>query len=303
MAEANSGKTDKKKFNWRGTMSLLAAASFVVMTVTGIVLYAAPQGRVARWEDWRVAGLDKEQWGAVHTTSSLLFMVAACVHLYFNWRVFLHYIRVARQFNLKREMIATLLITAVVVAGTVWEVPPFSNIMAANTRIKAYWEARSARAPYPHAEASTLVEFAQQTRTDLEQLKTRLTEMGVDVDEATTTIGSAAEELGLSPGELFERLGMSGGGGRGGGGGGRGGGGRGTGGGGGFGRQTLAEVCRASGVDAQQAIAMLKAEGVQAGADETLRDIADRAGVRPPDIAEMIRATADAGGSLAAPPE
>jgi hypothetical protein len=292
MAEVNSGKTDKKKFNWRGTTSLLAASSFVVMAVTGIVLYASPQGRVAHWADWRVAGLDKEQWGAVHTTSSLLFMVAACVHLYFNWRVFLHYIRVARQFNLKREMIATLLITAVVVAGTVWEVPPFSSIMAANTRIKAYWEARSARAPYPHAEASTLAEFAQQTGTDLGQLKTRLAEMGVDANEPATTIGSAAKELGLSPGELFERLGMSGGGGRGGGGGG-----------GGLGRQTLAEVCRTSGVDVQQVIAMLKAKGVEASAGDTLRDIADRAGVRPPDIAEMIRATADAGGSLAVPPE
>lgn len=294
MAET-SNKTDKKKFNWRGTMSLLAAASFVVMAVTGIVLYVSPQGRVAHWADWRVAGLDKEQWGALHTTSSLLFMVAACVHLYFNWRVFLHYIRVARQFNLKREMAATLLITAVVIAGTVWEVPPFSSIMAANTRIKAYWEARSAQAPYPHAEAATLEEFAQQTGTNLEQLKTRLAEMGVDVNEPTATIGSAAKELGLSPGELFERLGMSAGGGYGGS--------RGGGGGGGFGRQTLAEACRTLGVDVPQVIAVLKAEGVEASANETLRDIAERAGVRPPDIVEMIRATADAGGPPAAPPE
>jgi hypothetical protein len=298
MAEANSGKSDKKKFNWRGTMSLLAASSFVVMTVTGIVLYVSPQGRVAHWADWRVAGLDKEQWGALHTTSSLLFMVAACVHLYFNWRVFLHYIRVARQFNLKREMAATLLITAVVIAGTVWEVPPFGSIMAANTRIKAYWDARSAQAPYPHAEAATLEEFARQTGTNLEQLKTRLAEMGVDANDPATTIGSAARQLDLSPGELFERLGAAG---RGAGAGRRGGGG--GGGGSGFGRQTLEQVCRASGVDVQQAIAMLKAEGVQAGAGETLRDIADRAGVRPPDILDMIRATSNAGGSSAAPLE
>jgi len=293
MAET-SNKTDKKEFNWRGTMSLLAAASFVVMTVTGIVLYASPQGRVAHWVDWRVAGLDKEQWGAVHTTSSLLFVIAACVHLYFNWRVFLHYIRVAQRFNLKKEMAVTLLITAVVIAGTLWEAPPFGSIIAGGDRIKAYWDARSAQAPYPHAEASTLAEFAQQTGANLEQLKTRLVEMGADVNDTSATISSVAKELGLSPGELFKQLGASGGRGMG-----RGGAGGGT----GFGRQTLAQVCQTAGVDVQRAIAMLADEGVQADGSDTLRHIAERAGVRPPDIVDMIRAISDAGGSPAATPE
>ncbi len=282
MDEVRSNRTERK-FNWRGTASLLAAVSFVVMTVTGVVLYASPQGRVAHWADWRVAGLDKEQWGAVHTTSSLLFMIAAIVHLYFNWRVFLHYIRVASRFNLKKEMVVTLVVTAVVIAGTVWEVPPFGNIIAAGDRMKAYWEAHSAVAPYPHAEAATVAEFAQQTGTDAEQLKVRLAAMGVDVNDPATTIGSAARQVGLSPGQLFEQLGASGGRGAGGGGGGS-----------GFGRQTLEQACRAAGVDVQQAIAALAAEGVQAGAGERLRDIADRAGVRPPEIVEMIEAMAAA---------
>lgn len=284
MYENKSSKPERGKFNWRGTASLLAAVSFVVMAVSGVVLYVSPQGRVAHWADWRVAGLDKEQWGAVHTTSSLLFVIAACVHLYFNWRVFLHYIRVAKRFNLKREMAAALLITTVVVAGTVWEVPPFSSIMAANARLKAYWEARSYRAPYPHAEASTLAEFAERTSVDLEQLKTRLADMGANVSDLATTIGSAARELGVSPAELFERLGASSGHTTGSGGGRGASGGSGS----GFGRQTLADVCRASGVDVQQAIAALKAKGIQADAGERLRDIADRAGVRPPEIIDMV---------------
>jgi len=291
MDQATSNRTEKKTFNWRGMMSLLAAVSFVVMTVTGIVLYLSPQGRVAHWVDWRVAGLDKEQWGAVHTTSSLLFVIAAAVHLYFNWRVFLHYIRVASRFNLKREMAATLLVTAVVIAGTVWEVPPFSTIMAGGERMKAYWDARSYQAPYPHAEAATLAEFSEQTGIDLEQFKTRLSGMGVDVSDPEMTIGSAAKQLDLSPGELFERLGTSGG--RGAGGGGRGGGGS------GYGRQTLEQVCRDVGVDVQQAIGALKAEGVRAGASERLRDIADRAGIRPPDVIDMIEAMAGAGNDSA----
>lgn len=281
MSETSSnGKT--KKYSWRGTASLLAATSFIVMTITGIVLYISPQGRVARWSDWRVWGMDKEQWGAVHTTSSLLFVIAACIHLYFNWRVFGHYIRVARKFNLKAEMVVTLLITAVVIAGTLWEAPPFGSIMTAGARIKAYWEARSYEAPYAHAEASTIDEFAQQTGLDPNQLRTRLVSMGVDVNEPDLTIGGAAAQLELAPGALFERFGTSGG---------PGGGGRGAGGGGagsGFGRQTLEQVCLNAGVDVQEAIATLKAGGIEARAGDTLRDVADRAGVRPPEIVDMI---------------
>ena len=283
-----SNETGKKKFNWRGTASLLTATSFIVMAITGVVLYISPQGRVAHWADWRVWGLDKEQWGAVHTTSSLLFVIAACIHLYFNWRVFLHYIRVARQFNLKREMVVTLLVTAVVIAGTVWETPPFGSIIAGGDRIKAYWEARSYEAPYAHAEASTLEEFAQQTGIDTEQFRSRLAAMGVDVNEPGLTIGDAARSVDLAPGALFERLGTSSGQGRGSG---QGGGGVG-GGGSGFGRQTLEQVCLASGVDVQEALAMLEAEGIEARAGESIRDIAERAGVRPPDIIEKVNAMA-----------
>jgi len=285
--------TDKKKYNWRGTASLLAATSFLVMTITGIVLYISPQGRVARWSDWRVWGLDKEQWGALHTTSSLLFVIAGCVHLYFNWRVFGHYIRVARQFNLKREMVVTLLITAVVIAGTIWEAPPFSSIMQAGADIKAYWEARSYEAPYAHAEASTLDEFAQQTGLDAGQLRERLVAMGVDVNEPDLTIGGAAAQLDLAPGALFERLGTTGGPGGGGRGAGGGGGGGGSGGGSGFGRQSLQQVCTAAGVEVQEAVAMLETQGISARPGDSLRDIADRAGVRPPDIADMVNAMAD----------
>ena len=283
MAETTN-RTEKKKFSWRGTASLLTATSFLVMTITGIALYISPQGRVARWADWRFWGLDKEQWGAVHTTSSLLFVIAACAHLYFNWQVFVHYIHVARQFNLKREMIVTLVITAIVIAGTIWEVPPFGSIIEGGERIKAYWEARSYEAPYAHAEASTIDEFAQQTGIDEAQLRTRLTALGVDVNEPGLTIGGAAEQLGLSPGALFEQLGTTAG--RGSGSGGSGGSGS------GFGRQTLQQVCLASGVDIEQAVTTLKAEGIEARSGETLRDIADRAGVRPPDIAAMINTMA-----------
>ena len=39
--------------------SLTIMLAFLVMVLTGIVLYIVPQGRVAYWADWRLLGLSK----------------------------------------------------------------------------------------------------------------------------------------------------------------------------------------------------------------------------------------------------
>ena len=78
--------TKMKRFHTRAFVSLLLTCSFFVLLVTGIVLYITPQGRVAHWTGWTIAGLGKEQWSAVHIVISLLFLTSAALHLYFNWR-------------------------------------------------------------------------------------------------------------------------------------------------------------------------------------------------------------------------
>jgi len=46
--------------------SLSLGFSFVIMSCTGIVLYIAPHGRVSRWLDWHLFGLDKAQYQGLH---------------------------------------------------------------------------------------------------------------------------------------------------------------------------------------------------------------------------------------------
>lgn len=43
--------------NLRRLTSLTALTSFVLLLVTSVVVYLAPQGRVAYWADWRLWGL------------------------------------------------------------------------------------------------------------------------------------------------------------------------------------------------------------------------------------------------------
>jgi hypothetical protein len=63
------------------------------MMVTGVILYIVPHGRIAYWSDWRLFGLSKEEWGDIHVNLGLLFLLSIFLHLYFNWKPILLYLR------------------------------------------------------------------------------------------------------------------------------------------------------------------------------------------------------------------
>ena len=78
----------KKRFSTKGFTSLLLTCCFLVMTVSGVILFLTPRGRDARWTDWTLFGLDKEEWGALHINNSILLLVVVAVHLVLNWSMF-----------------------------------------------------------------------------------------------------------------------------------------------------------------------------------------------------------------------
>ncbi len=50
--------TDKKKqFKIRAFTAMMMLLSFVLETISGIVLYIVPPGRVANWTNWKIWGL------------------------------------------------------------------------------------------------------------------------------------------------------------------------------------------------------------------------------------------------------
>ncbi len=67
--------------------------SFVVLIFNSIVLYIAPEGRVAYWSDWRFWGLTKSQWGDQHITIGFLFLAAGLLHVFNNWNLILAYLK------------------------------------------------------------------------------------------------------------------------------------------------------------------------------------------------------------------
>ena len=289
-----------RPFSTRAATSLVAALSFLTLAFTGIVLYCTPQGRVAHWTHWTFLGLDKEQWGAVHIVVSALFLLTTVLHTYLNWGALMRYLKNAghQGFRAKRELLTAVVLTSVCAVGAVALWPPFGYLIDGTDAIKDYWEGASAPAPYPHVEDSTLAQFAERQGIEPEELLRRLHDAGFESADLTVTIGALSRRHNLSPAELLKQAGLTFGTGQG----------EGQGAqnaqgqpGAGWGRKSLGSLCAEEGVDVSAGIEALRAHGITARPDDTLRDLADQAGVMPHDVAEWIRAGGQPGTAVEAP--
>lgn len=176
--------------------SLVMLWSMILMTYTGIILYIAPHGRVANWTNWELFGWDKDQFAQIHTTFMALFIVATLLHIYYNFKPMVSYMKNRmRQFVFfTKEMIVALGITLLFVTGTLFEVPPFSTFIAFGDSIKDSWAEKSDKPPYGHAEESTLKDFSQKTGYELQRVLKTLHEHNITAKDSQTLEEIASQE-------------------------------------------------------------------------------------------------------------
>lgn len=270
----------------RKVVSLTAFFSFIVMVVTGIVLYAVPQGRVAFWAEWRFLGGTKETWGAVHILIGLLFLLTGILHIVLNWKPMVSYMKDrARQVKVFTPSFSVaLFVTLLFTAGAAADLPPFSWVMDWNARIKDVQSRRFGEPPYGHAELSSLRVFADRVHLDLPMALELLSKQGLRVEGPDQTLSAIAKENGLTPqqvyvimrpaeradaarapGTLPEEAAP------------------------GLGRKTLHELCAEYGLDADRVTSGLKARGVSADPERTVKENAEAAGMGPHDYYALIR--------------
>lgn len=270
----------------RKVTSLTAFLSFIVMVVTGIVLYVVPQGRVAFWAEWRFLGGTKETWGAVHILIGLLFLLAGVLHIALNWKPMVSYMRDrAKQVKVfTPSFTVALLVTIIFTAGAAADLPPFSWVMHWNALIKDAQSRRFGEPPYGHAELSSLKVFSDRVHLDLPLALELLSKKGLRVEAPDETLAAIARDNGLTPQQVYEiirpaeRAEAS----------------RAPGtlpeeASPGIGRKTLNELCSENGLDLGKLISALKARGVPADPDRTIKENAEAAGLGPHDYYGLIR--------------
>lgn len=244
------GNNAKESFNLRAFASVFAGLSFVLMAVTGVVLFFAPSCRIARDTSWSIWGHDKDQWVAVHVWLSTAFIVTSAVHIYLNWPVLTNYFKskIRKGLALRTEWVAALATCVVLYVGSVCGVAPFSSLMV--------W-----KETFKHGAA----ESGQGRRG------------GRAVGRQTQNSGSHAQP-GHSGGAFnpnehqgdYEQAQIQR---------------RGS---GQMGRKTLRQFCSDEGVGLTWAILRLRNEGFSAQDTMTMRQIADGAGVHPRELRGIL---------------
>ena len=267
--------------NLRKITSLTALLSFVLLIATSIILYVVPAGRVAYWANWRLWGLSKEQWGAVHINLGFLLLLTMVLHVYYNWQPMLSYMKdKAKRFRLfTADFTAALVVTLVVFFGTLAGLPPMSSIIELGARISDSANLHYGEPPYGHAEMSSLEDFSYKVKVDLAEGLERLRKAGYRVIDNKQTISQLAEANGVSPKLLYEVLKPQAGGqtaampedpp-------------------GGTGQRRLADLCRMYQLDVDKIVAGLALQGITATAEQTMKEVASAHGKDPHAVYAMV---------------
>jgi hypothetical protein len=277
----------RRRFNFRSFTSFMLTWAFLALVVSGAVLYVAPPGRIANWTRWQLIILTKEQWQAVHTLTALAFLVGGAFHLLkFNWKSFVTYLRkkTENRPSFRIELISSLALSVLILAGTIAHQVPFRTIMTAGESVRASWEDPATIPPIPHMEEMTLAEFARNIQMDPGKLMQSLKDLGFTPNDQNEPLQDLAKRSGRSPVQVYTSLKnnvpasspathqpAAGAGGR------------------GQGFKTLAELAGEYGISAEAAVQSLAAKGIAAKPEDKMRDIANRSGRKPYEVIEILK--------------
>ena len=143
MEEGNvpSNAVRRNRFQWRAWVALMLFGGIVALAITGVVLFLAPSGRVSKMIEWRFLWLDKKQWVAAHTIFGLVFTVAAGLHLKYNWRSILAYLRGRAEAvrKMRREAVWATATLVLLTLASIYGWPPVPQIMYWGEQMDAVW--------------------------------------------------------------------------------------------------------------------------------------------------------------------
>lgn len=268
----------KNKFSWRAFISFGLTYSFIIILISGSILYIAPPGRYAHWVNWQILGLNKERWQALHTIFSYTFVFLSVFHLFtVNWKAFLSYLRSKTQngINEKKEFIFSTLAFAIFFLGILFAVPPFQSVMDLSEYFTESWEKTEEQPPVPHAELLTLAELSDQLKNmNLEEITGSLNTHQIKFENTSAqTLSEIAEVNETTPMEIYQKITRKAGNQL-----------QGS----GIGRKSLETVATEQGKDINEVLNLLEKKGINAQKEQTLKEIGEINNVIPRDIFNLI---------------
>lgn len=128
-----------RSFQGRAFTTFMMAATFVVVSLSGVVLFFAPNGREARQQGWEMIFLGKGEWIDVHILFGYLCIAVAVFHIWLNRKPLLGYLKQRASkihCGIRPEWMLALLICIALFVGAKDRVFPVSSLMEWHDSIK-----------------------------------------------------------------------------------------------------------------------------------------------------------------------
>ncbi|UBM61495.1 DUF4405 domain-containing protein [Candidatus Sulfidibacterium hydrothermale] len=266
----------------RKTVSLTLGISFLLSSITGVVLYFVPKGKNAYWSDWHFLELTKHQWANLHITLSILLLIAGIWHTVLNWHCIVNYMKnkLKEVSFFTGQFLLALAINVIFILGTIWMIPPFGTVINVKAGIEQNWKQTLGEPPFGHAEEKSLSYFIDRNGVDKDAILEKLRDNGITVRDENESLQDIAKRNNTSPQKVYDILGlkqeksragthknmpMR------------------------LGRKTLRELSDEGYIDLPKAIKILKTKGVNASPDTRIKVIADELGITPMELFKLIR--------------
>jgi len=198
---------EDRPFINRILISLVTAFSFIAMSLSGIAAFIVPQGKVAYWTNWTFLGLSKPQWGNIHITTSVLFLIAGIWHTWYNWTPLMQYLKgvPGRMSASWRDLAIAFLVTVFFTVGAVTKTPPLNYILNFNNWIKDSWVKTPAdEPPFGHAELLSLKGFCKKMYIDSGEALRELRQAGMSVSDENMTVEQIALTNKMTPAKVYQ---------------------------------------------------------------------------------------------------
>lgn len=238
----------------------------------------APPGRYAHWVNWKIFGLQKDGWQALHTIFSFSFVILSIFHLFtVNWKTFISYLKskAVSGLNKKREFLVSSVLFIIFIFGILFSVPPFQSIMNFSEYLTESWEKAEEEPPVPHAELLTLKELDDQLgNLTLEEITTNLQRHKVVFENTDQqTLSEIAELNETTPLEIYRQITskpesqLQGS---------------------GIGRKTIEDIAKELDKNVEDILTILEENKIRSEKGQTLREIGDSNNIPPRDIYNLI---------------
>ena len=272
----------KAMINLRKITSLVLFFVGLLVAFTGVVLFVIPAGRVAYWNNWLLWGMSKTEYVELHTNLSFIFLFFGVIHIVYNWKVLLSYLKAVKfkKVSFPIELSLALLVTIIVTLGTYSKVFPFKNMIELGESLKVSLWGKGLEPPYGHAELSSLKVLIERMKLDPLLVEANFKKRSVQYKSPDEKFVAIAAENNLSPSELYtlmttsvvvkKKLPESG-----------------------LGKLTLNEVSQLMEIPLSDLIKRFAKAGYHPESAMTLKEIANQKGASPHDFVDLIESSGD----------